>query len=841
SGSQLSYGLGVGISDFDGDGWADFYVSNDYNVPDYLYLNNQNGTFRNALPDAIGHTSQFSMGNDVADLNNDGLPDLITLDMLPEDNARQKLLLAPDNYGKFDLNLRSGFYFQFMRNMLHLNNGNWGGGVAFSEIGQYAGISNTDWSWSALAADYDNDGWRDLYVTNGYNRDYTNLDFINYMDDYVAKKGRLVREDVLEIIKNMPASDVMNYMFRGSENLKFEQVNQAWGMAHISNSNGAAYSDLDNDGDLDLIVNNINNPAFIYENTSGKNERNYLQIQLSGAGGNTQGIGVKVNVYAGGRQYFSEQYPARGYLSAVSDILHIGLGNAAKIDSLIVTWQSGKRQKRADIEVNSRVKLEEKNAEIAKPIQAAISPIFSPILSPIEYFNSRLAARDFDRQKLLISQLSTHSPCMATGDLNGDGLEDFFIGGAAGQSASVYFQTKNGGFVLSKNPAFEQDKKSEAADAIIFDANDDGHPDIFIASGGYHNFQPNDPLLQDRLYLNDGKGVFKKSTGALPNLPGSKGCAAAADLNNDGHLDLFVGGRVVPGRYPETPFSSIFLNDGKGNFSDQTAAVAPELASLGMVCDAAWADVSGDGQSDLIVAGEWLPVSIFVNNNGKLKNETAAYLGKNYSGFWNRIAVADLNNDNKPDFIVGNLGTNTQIRASEAQPAELYFSDFDKNGSVDPVLCFYIQGESYPYLTRDELLGQMSFFRQKYTSYKNYSTATLEELFSKSELSKAGHLIANHLETSVFLSNATGKYDILPLPAEAQYSPIHAIHILDFDKDGNQDLLLCGNNNNLKLRLGKADANYGMLFRGDGKGAFKYIDQMTSGLRLKGDVRSISQ
>lgn len=858
NGSELSYGLGLAISDFNADGWPDFYVSNDYNVPDYLYINtplSEGGkggsrAFTNIIQDAINHTSQFSMGNDVADLNHDGLPDLITLDMLPEDNARQKLLLAPDNYGKFDLNVRSGFYHQFMRNMLQLNNGSpslseggQGGSSTptFSEVGQLAGISNTDWSWSALAADYDNDGQRDLYVTNGYNRDYTNLDFIAYMDNFVQKKGRLQREDVLEIIQNMPASNVTNYLFRGNGELHFDNITNTCGMGQPSNSNGAVYADLDKDGDLDLIVNNINKPAFIYENIVDKKAGNYLQISLKGEGMNTQGLGAKVAVFAGGKQFFSEQNPARGYLSAVSPILHIGLGKNAKIDSLIIHWQSGKQEKRTDIAINSTLILEEKNAQLAKPIKPQYSPVFTPIKSPINYENPLIAARDFDRQKLLIGELSTQGPCMAKGDLNGDGTEDLFIGGAAGQAASVFFQGKNGQFSKANAPVFEADKASEDADAALFDADGDGDLDLYVASGGYHQFQPDDAALQDRLYLNNGKGRFSKSPNALPKATASKGCVAVGDLNGDGHPDLFVGGRVVPGRYPEAPASYLLVNDGKGVFAEQTRALAPDLAQPGMVCDAVWVDLNQDGKQDLVTIGEWMPVAAYLNEGGKLRPATEQVFGKAYNGMWNCIEVADLNQDGRPDFIVGNLGTNTQIKASDTEPAELYHADFDENGAVDPILCTYIQGKSYPYLTRDELVQQLPKFKKRFTDFKSYATVTTTELFAEGELKKAKQLTVNHLETTLLLSGPDGKYKLGQLPVQAQFAPVHCIAVLDADGDGDDDLLLLGNDRHLKLRLGMADANHGVLLRGDGKGQFRYLPQPQSGLQVRGDVRCVVQ
>ncbi len=839
SSSSLTYGLGIGISDFNGDGWPDFYVSNDYAVPDYLYLNNKNGTFSNVLETAIGHTSQFSMGNDVADFNNDGQTDIFTLDMLPEDNARQKLLLAPDNYGKFDLNFRSGFYYQYMRNMLQLNNGN----GTFSEIGQLAGISNTDWSWAALAADFDNDGWKDLYITNGYNKDYTNLDFINYMDNFVKQKGRLVREDVLEIISNMPASNVPNYMYRNNGSLSFTNVSNAWGLGQTANSNGAVYADLDNDGDLDLVVNNINKPAFIYENqASGNTDRHYLKIQLQGEGMNTHAIGARVLVYCGSRTFTLEQFPARGYLSAVSTVLHFGLGKVEGVDSLEVFWPAGKYQKLSKLPSDTLLTLYENQAEQNPPRKTEPpKSIFTSIKPVIPYTNPVLSRRDFDRQKLLTAELSFSSPCMAKADVNGDGLEDLFIGGASGQAGSLFIQKEKGNFSLMKNPAFEEDRMSEDTDAVFFDANGDGYLDLYVASGGYHQFEPNDPLLQDRLYLNDGKGNFTKAPNALPELNTSTGCIAVSDINLDGHPDIFAGSRVVPGRYPEAPESYILINDGSGKFADQTKNVAPELAKFGMICDASWADLNQDGYEDLVIVGEWLPVSVFINKNGQLENQTANFFEKPYSGFWNKIEIADLNHDQRPDFIVGNLGVNTQLKASDEQPAELFFADFDGNGSIDPILSTYIMGESYPYLTRDELLAQLVSFRRRFTTYESFSNVKTRELFPGNEFEKADYLKANHLATSLFLSTATGKFELKALPVEAQFAPVHAIHILDFNKDGNPDVLLAGNNSRMKLRLGKADANYGMLFQNDGTGRLRYIDQNESGLKLRGDVRSILQ
>ena len=837
NGSELSYGLGLGISDFNEDGWPDFYVSNDYAVPDYLYINNKNGTFTNRLESSIGHNSQFSMGNDIADINNDGLQDIFTLDMLPEDNHRQKLLLSPDNYDKFDLNLRNGFYYQYMRNMLQLNNGN----GTFSETGQIAGISNTDWSWAALFADYDNDGWKDLFVTNGYLRDYTNLDFINYMNEYVQQKGRLQREDVMEIIKGMPSSNLVSYVFQNKGNNSFQNKNSDWGITNTSNSNGAAYADLDNDGDLDIVVNNINQPAFVYRNESQKlNGNHYLQVKLNGNAGNIHGIGARVRIYANGQTQLLEQNPARGYLSNVSYLLHFGLGKAGKIDSLIITWCSGKTHRLYDIKVNQLLILNEKDANNKAAVSKPAQHWFSEIPSKIKYRHTDNRINDFHRQTLLIREFSHNGPKLVKYDLNNDGLEDLFIGGAGDEPLAIFMQKKNGEFESKKIPAFETDRAYEDADIAAFDANADGKLDIYVASGGYHQLSASDPLLNDRLYFNDGNNNYTKSS-TLPTITGSKACVRINDINSDGAPDIFVGSRVTPGRYPEIPRSYILLNDGKGNFSNQTEKICAELSTIGMVTDGAWVDLDKDGSNELIIVGEWMPVTVFKNENGKLVNKSSQYFDKSYSGWWNTISVGDFNSDGKPDLIIGNMGLNTQFNATEKEPLELYYMDFDKNGSVDPIFSFYIQNKRYPYVTRDELVSQLPTFRKRFANFKSYADVTLEDLFENNEYKNANHLTANHMSTTCFLSGPGGKLTVSQLPMEVQYSPVYVINQMDYNGDGNVDLVLCGNNSFTKIRLGKFDANYGVLLEGDGKGNFKYIKQSESGFNLWGDVRSAVQ
>lgn len=833
--SELTYGLGAGISDVNGDGWSDIYISNDYSVPDYLYINNKNGTFTDQIQSKLRHTSHFSMGNDIIDVNNDALPDIFTLDMLPEDNRRQKLLFAPDNYEKFDLTVRSGFYYQYMRNMLHINNGN----GTFSEIGQLSGISNTDWSWAPLFADYDNDGWKDLFVTNGFTRDFTNLDFTKYMSD-VLKDKKMMREDVFNLVQKIPSSAVQNYFFQNKGDLTFSNTSAQWGIDQPSNSNGAAYADLDLDGDLDMVINNINQVAFIYQNKANEQLMNhYLQLKLEGGKMNTQGLGAKITLYSKGKTQYLEQLPGRGYQSSVTPILHFGLGKDEQIDSLLIVWPAGKAQLLKHIKSNQLLTLNEKNAINNDRIQEKIQPVFAEIKSPVINQQEKNGMNDFKRQPLMVNPVSFSGPCMIKGDVNSDGLEDIYVGGEAGASGTLYIQQPGGKFLIKLQPAFDIDKSSHDTDALFFDANSDGKPDLYVSSGGYHHFMVNDPLLQDRLYLNNGKGDFTKSKDALPIMLSSKSGVTTADMNADGFPDLFVGGRVVPGRYPEIPMSYLLINDGKGKFTDQTKTLAPALQQIGMVTDAAWHDMNGDKRPDLVLVGEWMPVTIMINKNGKLFNSTPTYFNEVSSGWWNKLLIDDINNDGHPDLVVGNEGLNTQCKASTEQPAEMYYKDFDQNGAMDPILCFYIQNKSYPYVSRDELLDQISVMRPRFPNYESYADATLNDIFTAAELDSAKKLTANNLATTCFISDSKGKLHATALPLQVQYAPVFTINSFDYDQDGHKDLLFCGNVNKARLRFGKQDANYGILLKGDGKGHFTYVPQSRTGFKLSGDVRSV--
>lgn len=861
--NPLTFGLGIAIADVNKDGWQDIYVTNDYNEPDYLYLNNGNGTFTESSGSAFRHISQFSMGVDIADYNNDGLPDIVTLDMLPPDNRRQKLLQLQENYESFELMISQDLHKQYMRNMLQLNNGD----GTFSEIGQLAGVSNTDWSWCPLLADFDNDGYKDLFITNGYMRDYTNKDFLRYWGDYKIKKA-MDREapKLMDLVQAMPSTTLPNYIFRNNHDLTFSNKQQEWGLSRPSLSNGAVYADLDNDGDLDLVVNNINENAFVYKNMSREQSHSsYLSVALQGKGANTKAIGAKVYVFAGGMMQYEELNPNRGYLSCVSTVLHFGLGAAQRIDSLRIIWPDQRTQVLTGVTANQLLTIREDSSVsevaaadgVAGP-RSGEAPVFSKVDGLLDYTNQAFSENDFKRQLLMLFMYSKTGPVIARGDVNKDGLEDLFVSGDKNQPGHIYLQqagrmqTGAGGsktdasgskagagaaYTPVAGLAIGDENSSDISAAVFFDANGDGWPDLYLAKGGYSLWEPGTAALQDELYLNDGKGNLSLAGDALPNLSASsKSCVRPCDYDGDGDIDLFVGGRVIPGKYPLTPESYLLTNDGKGHF---TATTIP-FSKVGMVTDAQWIDLDRDGRKDLVLCGEFMPITVYMNTPQGFVDKTREYFDEPLSGFWSCLTLADVDGDGQQDLMVGNLGLNTQIRASDKEPAELWYSDFDKNGSIDPFFNFYIQGKSYPFVSRDELNEQIYPMRKKFGSYRDYSNATMTDIFSPAELAQAGKLTVNETRT-VCLLRRGGKFIPAPLPLQAQFSMVTKIVAGDFNRDGTTDLLLLGNHSDNRLKLGSLDANYGCLLAGDGKGGFTYICQPKAGLSATGDVKSADE
>ncbi|WP_416837108.1 VCBS repeat-containing protein [Flavobacterium sp. ZT3R17] len=832
--NPLGYGLSVIVSDINNDGWPDFYVSNDYVEEDYLYINNGDGTFTDRLKEQMGHISNFSMGADIADINNDGWPDIYTLDMLPADNKRQKLLYAPDNYELYNNTLQNGFYHQLMRNMLQVNNGN----NTFSETGQLSGISNTDWSWSALFADFNNDGNKDLFVSNGYGRDMINRDFAKF---YANERLKYLRgesgERMFQMLKGIQSTPLHNYIFENKGNLQFKDCSMDWGLENENFSQGSVYADLDNDGDLDLVINRMNDVAAIYRNNAIEmnNTGNYINVALQMPGQNRNALGAKVKVYTPKGIVTQENYPIHGFQSAMQEPIHIGLPSAT-IDSIAVYWPNGKLETLKNNTVNQTIHVTYTNPNRIYSASTSTSTVFSLADVSVPYRHTEEETNDFKTQPLMTNMLSYSGPHIAKADVNKDGLEDIFIGGAKNQAGQLLLQQQNGSFIRSPQKAFEGDSLSEDVDALFFDADMDGDMDLYVVSGGYA-FDENDAALQDRIYIND-NGTFVKSQGALPIETSNGSCVKLADVDGDGDPDLFIGGRVISGKYPETPESFLLLNDGKGKFTNAIATVAPGLQRLGMITDAMWMDVNKDGKPDLVVCGEWMKISCFENKNGQLVDATQKYFPTALSGWWNRLASADLDGDGDLDLVAANWGTNSQIKVSNTEPATLYYGDFDKNGSMDPFLCQYIQGKSFPVASRDELTDQMVSLRQRFPTYDSYSEATINEVLSPEQLQLAKVLKADSFETSWF-ENKNGTFIPHSLPMQANYAPVYAIAIADYNHDGKNDILLGGNIEKTRIKIGKIDANYGVLLTGDRKGNFTYMPQLSSGLNVKGCVKDI--
>lgn len=834
------YSLGLGISDINADGWFDIYISNDFIGNDILYINNRDGTFTNRAADYFKHTSFAGMGNDIADINNDGLVDIIELDMRPEDNKRQKLIIPPTGYDKYQLSLKMGYEPQFSRNTLQLNRGN----GKFSEIAFLSGVSSTDWSWSPLLADYDNDGDKDLFVTNGFMRDLGNMDYITYQNVYNTPLGttQSKMEKKLEAIKDLEGAALQNYVYENNSDLTFTNRSDAWGFNEKGFSHGAAYADLDNDGDLDLVVNNMNSEAEVFENKSDVLfNRNFLRIRFRGDKPNRNGIGAKVTLYEDRRLQVVENFVNRGYESTVEDVAHFGLDTTRVIDSLEVIWPDGKHQLLKNIACNQTLTLEYNSAIINNRSKKDSPLVFNETRDHVEldfthYENDFV---DFKVQPLLPHMHSRSGPGIATGDVNGDGLEDLYIGAASGKAGALFVQQS--GSIFKRMNTTRIDSLPEDMGVLFFDADHDQDLDLYIVSGGSE--RPHDsPLYSDKFYVNDGKGNFTEAFNALPDIRASGSTINAADFDRDGDLDLFVGGRLIPGKYPLAASSSILRNDSQKNqckFTDVTAEVAPRLINSGLVSGALWTDMDQDGWMDLLIAGEFMPVTCLKNNEGKSFSPYAESSFSHTSGWWNSVTGGDFDNDGDIDYVAGNLGVNTRYRGSADEPCCIFAKDFDKNGSIDPVMTYYLQGERHITHARDELISQISVMRQRFRKYTEYANATFDESFLKSELDGAYVVCSTWFHTSYIENKGGGRFSITPLPLEAQFAPVFGIIADDFNADGNLDMLISGNSYATEISTGSYDAAVGLFLRGDGKGNFSPVPPVESGFYSDADAKGL--
>jgi len=823
-----AFGLGLCVSDIDNNGYPDIYVANDYEDRDYLFMNT-NGVFKEELKLRTRHISNFGMGIDIADYNNDNHQDIVELDMAYPSHERSKRNMASMSIEKFWNTVASGNYYQYMSNTLQLNNGN----GTFSEIGLMAKIAKTDWSWAALFADFDNDGYKDLVVTNGQLRDLKDRDFQEELKQQIDTKGKL---SIDEVYSFAPSSVQSNYVFKNKGDLTFQDNTKEWGFDNEVNSNGIAYADLDNDGDLDLVVNNLNKNASIYQNNiNGK--QNYISFQLNGTKNNAFAYGTKVKIYTEKGTQIQEISPTRGYLSSVDTKLHFGLGGISSIQKAEIIWPDNKATTLPNLKVNQTHLISYNESSFNELKQDKTIPVFKDIsqTQPLKYYHKENKFNDWDREILLPYALSSQGPEIAVSDLNNDQLDDVFIGGSSGNLSQVMYQNPDGTFISSKKNFFSEDILSEDIGALFFDADNDGDKDLYVCSGG-NEFNKNAKALQDRLYLNDGNGQFKKSLKALPEMISSTKIVVSGDLDNDGDLDLFVGGRLTPGEYPKASRSYILRNDN-GKFTNITEQMSKDLLLPGMITGAEFTDVNNDKKLDLILVGEWMGFTQFINNGETFSKKE---VDVSTEGIWFSLTSGDIDNDGDIDFVAGNLGANSKFKASLEKPFNIYGNDFDENGSFDLVLSAYEGDTNYPVRGKECSSQQIPSLSEKFPSYKSFAESDMKQLYGR-KLDEALHLTARHLKSSVFINDGKGNFDMITLPNEAQFSPLMEIFLDDIDGDKNLDIIAAGNLYEAEVETIRYDAGRGVFLLGNGKGNFNAITPEESGFFAWNNVKSMAR